>query len=155
MSKCPMRGHFRYLRFKTFPMTPRTPQCDVFQVLLSSSEHSRVPEDSKSPTFPSVGLHPHTWPSQGCDISQSLYCGYHCLMNTPPHGDLQNANICIYCQSVQSVPTTMKTFKSRRCLLLEQHSHIYIHIFVQTFFLDKTHPNLIVGIDALNKLHQM
>jgi hypothetical protein len=26
--------------------------------LLSSSEHSGVPEDSKSPTFPSVGLHP-------------------------------------------------------------------------------------------------
>jgi len=30
----------------------------VFWVLLSSSEHSGVPEDSKSPTFPSVGLHP-------------------------------------------------------------------------------------------------
>jgi len=30
MSKWPMRGHFRYLRFKTFPMTPRTPQCKVF-----------------------------------------------------------------------------------------------------------------------------
>jgi hypothetical protein len=58
MSKCPMRGHFRYLRFKTFPMTPRTPQCEVFWVLLSSSEHSGVLEDSKSPTFPSVGLHP-------------------------------------------------------------------------------------------------
>jgi hypothetical protein len=23
------------------------------------------------------------------------------------------------------------------------------------FFLDKTHPNLIVGIDALDRLHQM
>jgi hypothetical protein len=67
MSKCPMRGHFRYLRFKTFPMTPRTPQCEVFWVLLSSSKHSGVPEDSKSPTFPSVGLHPHTWPKWGCD----------------------------------------------------------------------------------------
>jgi len=68
MSKWPMRGHFRYLRFKTFPMTPRTPQCEVFCPLLSSSEHSRVPEDSKPPTFPSVGLHPHTWPKWGCDI---------------------------------------------------------------------------------------
>ncbi len=29
------------------------------------------------------------------------------------------------------VPTTMKTFKSRRCVLLEQqHSHIYIYIFI-------------------------
>jgi hypothetical protein len=40
MSKWPMRGHFRYLRFKTFPMTPRTPQCEVFWALLSGSEHS-------------------------------------------------------------------------------------------------------------------
>ncbi len=63
-----MRGHFRYLRFKTFPMTLRTPQCNVFWALLLSSEHSGVPEDSKFPTFPSVGLHPHTWPKWGCDI---------------------------------------------------------------------------------------
>jgi len=67
MSELPMRGHFRYLRFKTFSTTPRTPQCEVFWALLSSSEHSGVPEDSKSPTFPSVGLHPHTWPKWGCD----------------------------------------------------------------------------------------
>jgi hypothetical protein len=68
MSESPMRGHFRYLRFKTFPMTPRTPQCEVLCPLLSSSEHSGVPEDSQPPTFPSVGLHPHTWPKWGCDI---------------------------------------------------------------------------------------
>jgi hypothetical protein len=48
-------------------MTPRTPQCEVFWALLLSSEHSGVLEDSKSPTFPSVGLHPHTWPKWGCD----------------------------------------------------------------------------------------
>ncbi len=58
MSELPMRRHFRYLRFKTFPMTPRTPQCKVFCPFLSSSKHSGVPEGSKSPTFPSVGLHP-------------------------------------------------------------------------------------------------
>jgi hypothetical protein len=67
MSELPMRGHFRYLRFKTFPMTSRTPRCEVFCLLLSSSEHSGVPEDSQPPTFPSVGLHPHTWPKWGCD----------------------------------------------------------------------------------------
>jgi hypothetical protein len=67
MSELPMRGHFRYLRFKTFPMTPRTLQCEMFCPLLSSSKHSGVPEDSNSPTFPSVGLHPHTWPKWGCD----------------------------------------------------------------------------------------
>jgi hypothetical protein len=54
-------------------MTPTTPQYEVFCPLLSSSEHSGVPEDSKSPTFPSVGLHPHTWPKWGCDITQD--CG--------------------------------------------------------------------------------
>jgi hypothetical protein len=48
MSELPMRGHFRYLRFKTFPTTPRTPQCEVFFPLLSSSEHSGVLKDSKS-----------------------------------------------------------------------------------------------------------
>ncbi len=51
-----MRGHFRYLRFKTFPMTPRTPQCEVFFPLLSSSEHSGVLEDSKSPLFQVLGF---------------------------------------------------------------------------------------------------
>jgi len=46
-----MRGHFRYLRFKTFPMTPRTPQCKVFWALLSNSKHSGLPEDSNSSLF--------------------------------------------------------------------------------------------------------
>ncbi len=62
-----MRGHFLYLRFKTFSMTPRTPQWEVFWALLSNSKHSGVLEDSKSSLFPSVGLHPHTWPKWGCD----------------------------------------------------------------------------------------
>jgi hypothetical protein len=48
-------------------MTSRTPQCEVFWAFLLTSEHSGVPKDSKSPTFPSVGLHPHTWPKWGCD----------------------------------------------------------------------------------------
>jgi hypothetical protein len=48
-------------------MTSRTPQCEVFCPLLLSSKHSGVPEDSQPPTFPSVGLHPHTWPKWGCD----------------------------------------------------------------------------------------
>jgi hypothetical protein len=47
---------------RPFPMTPRTLQCEVFWALLSSSKHSGVPEDFKSSLFPSVGLHPHTWP---------------------------------------------------------------------------------------------
>jgi len=51
-------------------MTPRTTQCEVFWALLSSSEHSGVPEDSQPSTFPSVGLHPHTWPKWGCDKPQ-------------------------------------------------------------------------------------
>ncbi len=58
MSKSRMRGHFRYLRFKTFPMTPRTPQCEVFFPLLWSSKHSGVPEDSNSRLFQVLGFTP-------------------------------------------------------------------------------------------------
>jgi hypothetical protein len=58
MSKWPMQGHFRYLRFKTFPMTPRTPQCEVFWALLSNPKHLGVPEDSKSPTLEVLGFTP-------------------------------------------------------------------------------------------------
>jgi hypothetical protein len=58
MSKWPMRGHFRYLRFKTFPMTLRTLQCKVFWAFLSNSKHSGVSEDSKSPTLGVLGFTP-------------------------------------------------------------------------------------------------
>jgi hypothetical protein len=53
-----MQGHFLYLRFKTFPMTPRAHQCEVFWALLSNSKHSGVPEDSKSPTLEVLGFTP-------------------------------------------------------------------------------------------------
>ncbi len=53
-----MRGHFLHLRFKTFPMTPRTPRCEVFWALLLSSEHSGAPEDSKSSLFQVLGFTP-------------------------------------------------------------------------------------------------
>jgi hypothetical protein len=53
-----MRGHFRYVRFKTFSVTPRTPQCKVFWALLSNPKHSGVPEDSKSPTLGVLGFTP-------------------------------------------------------------------------------------------------
>ncbi len=58
MSELPMRGNFRYLRFKTFSTTPRTPQCEVFCPLLSSSKHSGVPEDSNSQLFQVLGFTP-------------------------------------------------------------------------------------------------
>jgi hypothetical protein len=58
MSKWSMRGHFQYLRFKTFPMTPRTPQCKVFWAFLSNSKHSGVLEDSKSSLFQVLGFTP-------------------------------------------------------------------------------------------------
>ncbi len=54
--RCPngqMRGHFRHLHFKTFPMTPITSQCEVFWPFNSSSEFSGVLEDSK---FPVLGV---------------------------------------------------------------------------------------------------
>jgi hypothetical protein len=49
--------------------------------LLLNSEHSGVPEDSKLPTFPSVGLHPHTWPKWGCNILAALL-NPHLFMDT-------------------------------------------------------------------------
>jgi len=56
----------------------------VFCPLLSSSEHSGVPEDSQPPTFPSVGLHPHTWPKWGCDtIASSIACFLQCVCTHP------------------------------------------------------------------------
>jgi hypothetical protein len=89
-----MRGDFRYLRFKNFSMTPKTPQCEVFWALLLSSEHSGVPEDSKSPTFPSVGLHPHTWPKWGCDIhhlqTHQARVPTYILENVPLSGDTRS-----------------------------------------------------------------
>jgi hypothetical protein len=51
MFKWPMWGHFENIHFKTFPMTPRTPQCEVFWPLLPNSKHLGVPEDSKSLTL--------------------------------------------------------------------------------------------------------
>ncbi len=48
-----MRGQFRHLHFKTFPMTPITPQCEVFWPFNLSSEFSGVLEDSK---FPLLGV---------------------------------------------------------------------------------------------------
>jgi len=74
MSKWPMRGHFRYLRSKTFPMTPRTPQCEVFWALLSNSEHSGVPGDSKSSLFPSVGFTPTLGQSRVATTSMPPPC---------------------------------------------------------------------------------
>jgi hypothetical protein len=53
MSKWSMRGQFRHLQFKTFLMTLRTPQCEVFWAFNLSSEFSRVLEDSK---FPLLGV---------------------------------------------------------------------------------------------------
>jgi len=92
-----MRGHFRYLRFKTFPVTPRTPQCEVFWALLSSSEHSGVPEDSNSSLFPSVGLHPHTWPKWGCDKLElpknlKVHPTFHVSISKPVSRDASRPN---------------------------------------------------------------
>jgi hypothetical protein len=39
-------------------MTLKTPQCEVFWALLSSSKHSGIPEDSKSPTLEVLGFTP-------------------------------------------------------------------------------------------------
>jgi hypothetical protein len=76
MSKWPIRGHFRYLHFKTFPMTPRTPQCEVFWALMSNSKHSGVPEDSKSPTLEVLGFTPTLGQSGVATVPQFQKCIY-------------------------------------------------------------------------------
>jgi hypothetical protein len=48
-----MRGHFRHLHFKNFPMTPRTLKYEEIWPLQSSSEFSEVSEDSN---FPLLGV---------------------------------------------------------------------------------------------------
>jgi hypothetical protein len=58
---------FSISTFQDLSNDTKNTQCEVFWTLLSSSKHLGVPEDSKSPTFPSVGLHPYTWPKWGCN----------------------------------------------------------------------------------------
>ncbi len=75
MSELPMRGHFRYLRFKTFSTTPRTPQCEVFCPFLSSSKHSGVPEDSKTQLFQVLGFTPTLGQSRGATFYSHISLG--------------------------------------------------------------------------------
>ncbi len=69
MSKWPMQGHFRYLRFKTFPMTLRTvnarcfgPWCQALNI--RESRRTRSPQLwecwASLPHFAKVGLW-HFW----------------------------------------------------------------------------------------------
>jgi hypothetical protein len=58
-------------------MTPRTPQGEVFCPLLSSSEHSGVPEDSKSSLFFQVlGFTPTLGQSRVATAMESEKCKY-------------------------------------------------------------------------------
>jgi len=70
-----MQGHFGHLHFKTFAMTPRTPQCEVFWPLLSNSKHSGVPEDSKSPTL-GVGVSSSHFTQSGVATRVTLITWY-------------------------------------------------------------------------------
>jgi hypothetical protein len=58
---------------KPFAVTPRTPQCEVFWVLLLNSKDSGVPEDSKSPTLgvwvSSSHLAKMGLRQRGCDVA--------------------------------------------------------------------------------------
>jgi hypothetical protein len=111
MSKCPMRGHFRYLRFKTFPMTPRTPQWEVFWVLLSSSEHLGVPEDSNSRLFQVLGFTPTLGQSRGATFTFPT-CSWHfqVLGFTPTLGQSRGATF--------TFPTCSWAFELLRAKLL-------------------------------------
>jgi hypothetical protein len=139
MSEWPMRGHFRYLRFKTFPMTPRTPQCEVFCPLLSSFKHLGVPEDSKPPTFPSVGLHPYTWPKWGCDtvylqhqpndtLDTSFGCTILRIKVIKPLGvlELQGPNRCI----IEIIPKIVRPTTCRTWILPSSRWLGFLHLII-------------------------
>jgi hypothetical protein len=64
---CQCKGIFDIYVSRPFQWHQERPNARCFSPLLSSSKPSGVPEDSQPPTFPSVGLHPHTWPKRGCD----------------------------------------------------------------------------------------
>jgi hypothetical protein len=98
MSKWPMRCHFRYLHFKTFPMTPRTPQCEVFWALMSNSKHLGVLEDSKSPTLEVLGFTPTLGQSGVATLAfrNHLFHAlrlFPCTMSTPTNVWLQVAHL--------------------------------------------------------------
>jgi hypothetical protein len=56
MSKWPMRGHFGHLHFKTFPMTPRTPQGEVFWPLAIELKIFGSPRGLPIPNLGSVSF---------------------------------------------------------------------------------------------------
>jgi len=64
---CQCEAIFDIYVSRNFQWHQEHPNARCFGPLLSSFEHSGVPEDSQPPTFPSVGLHPYTWPKWGCD----------------------------------------------------------------------------------------
>jgi Na+-translocating ferredoxin:NAD+ oxidoreductase RnfE subunit len=91
MSKLTIQGHFRYLHFKTFSTTPRTPQCKVFCPLLSSSEHSGVLEDSNSQLFQVLGFTPTLGQSRGATPEDSNTQLFQVLGFTPTLGQSRGA----------------------------------------------------------------
>ncbi len=64
--RCPNRqceGIFDIYISRPFQWHPRTLQCKVFFPLAVELWTFGSPGGLQIPTFPSVGLHPHTWPS--------------------------------------------------------------------------------------------
>jgi len=156
MSELPMRGHFRYLRFKIFPTKPRTPQCEVFFLLLSSSEHSGVPEDSQPLTFPSVGLHPHTWPKWGCDnTSFTNAMQRHFFQIHAIHHGIQLLKAC-HVEVAKSFMLKHGAFLERICNACRVLTHIHIkkvQVFVVSCLLHNNSSSIVDLTTILVKLH--
>ncbi len=97
-SRCPncqCEGIFDIYVFKTFPMTPRTPQCEVFCALLSSSEHSGVPEDSNSQLFQVLGFTP-TLGQSGVATGNFIILSCTCISKSVLKCILKHANFQYY-----------------------------------------------------------
>jgi hypothetical protein len=129
MSKWPMRGHFRYLRFKTFSMTSRTLQWKLFWAFLSNSKHSGVPGDSKTPDFGSVGLHPHTWPKWGCDNTPQPRLGG--SQHLPPYSILCSSPQGSHPSGFLSWDSQVGVLKFAQLGLLQLWRHITSHADLQ------------------------
>ncbi len=128
MSKWLMRGHFGHLHFKTFLMTPRILQCEVFWALLSNSKHSGVPEGSKSPTLgvwvssshlAKVGLRQKAY---NCDFPQKLQIKFN--LSQTPHNCLHKGLTTYYKRLIRGVGFEVKKIAQR---IRRKNAHYYCY----------------------------
>jgi hypothetical protein len=163
MSKWPMRGHFGHLHFKTFLMTSRTPQCEVFWALLLNSKHSGVPEDSKSPTLgvwvssshlAKVGLWHKCWNfmnNESCNVEPSKIFIFSHRSNVAHDPPKQHVGVDT---KFPTNPTWHWNICTKHLVIVELHVIIAINFFYQTTNY-KTHLFFIMFNVIPNAIYKM